>query len=71
MDKHVVRDGQQVALHALVERDDHLKPAHVPRIAGILQAVLVALEKELEKESAKKFDNVMYYFVFIQQYSSF
>lgn len=28
-----------------------LKPAHVTRVASILQTVLVALEKELEKES--------------------
>lgn len=29
----------------------HLKPSHVPWIAGILQAVLVALEEEFKEKS--------------------
>lgn len=32
----------------------HLESAHVSRIACILQAVLIALEKELEEESEKE-----------------
>lgn len=29
----------------------HLEPAHIPGVAGILQAVLVALEEEFQEES--------------------
>ena len=32
----------------------HLKPSHVPWIAGILQAVLVALEEEFKEKSETK-----------------
>lgn len=29
----------------------YLKPSHIPRIAGILQTILVALKEEFEKKS--------------------
>ncbi len=54
MHEHVVGDGHKVALHAGVERDDHLEATHVSRVPGILQTVLVALEEELEKVPGKR-----------------
>jgi hypothetical protein len=32
----------------------HLESSHVPRIAGVLEAVLIALEKELEEKPGKE-----------------
>ena len=34
----------------------HLEAAHIPRVAGILEAVLVALQEELEEEPARERD---------------
>ena len=41
-------------LMMLLDHNDfviHLEAAHIPRVAGILEAVLVALEEELQLES--------------------
>ena len=46
VNKHVVRHGQQLTLHAGLGGDDHLEPPHVARVAGILQAVLVTFQEE-------------------------
>ena len=54
MHKHVVRDGEQVPLHRGVQRHHHLEAPHVPRVAGVFQTVLVALQEELEEESGRK-----------------
>ena len=51
--KHVVRDGEQVPLHRGVQRHHHLEAPHVPRVAGVFQTVLVALQEELEEESGR------------------
>ena len=53
VDEHVVRDGEQLALHAGHGGDNHLEPAHVPRISRILQTILITLEEELQEEPDK------------------
>ena len=53
VDEHVVRDGEQLALHAGHGGDDHLEPPHVPGVSRILEAILIALEEKLELEPAK------------------
>uniref|UniRef100_A0A1I8JKI6 Phosphodiesterase n=1 Tax=Macrostomum lignano TaxID=282301 RepID=A0A1I8JKI6_9PLAT len=50
--KHVVRHSQQRPVQSRGGRNGHLEPTHVPRVACVLQAVLIALHEELQKESA-------------------
>ena len=50
VDEHVVRHGEQLALHAGHGGDDNLEPPHVPRISRILQAILITFEEELQEE---------------------
>ena len=55
VDEHVLGEGADGAAgeggrHA----DRDLEAAHVARVAGVLQAVLVALQEELELEPVKK-----------------
>ena len=50
VDEHVVRHGEQLALHAGHGGDDHLEPPHVPRVARILETILVALEEKFQEE---------------------
>ena len=50
VDEHVVRHGQQLALHAGLGGDHHLEPPHVSRVAGIFQAVLVTLQEKFQEE---------------------
>ena len=49
VDEHVLGEGERVRLVQVVgRRHRHLEAPHVPRVARILQAVLVALQEELE-----------------------
>ena len=50
VDEHVVRDGEQLALHTGHGGDDNLEPPHVSRVSSILQTVLITLEEELQEE---------------------
>lgn len=38
----------------VVMSSSYLEPSHVPRISGVLQAILVALEEELEEKPGNK-----------------
>jgi hypothetical protein len=38
--------------HTSIQLVHYLKSTHVPRVAGILETVLIALQEELEEESA-------------------
>ena len=51
VDEHGVGGGEQGAVHAYLGGEHDLEAAHVARVARVLQAVLVALEEELEEES--------------------
>ena len=47
--EHVLTDAQEAGgVHLQGSRDGHLEPSHVTRIACIFQAVLVALQEELQ-----------------------
>ena len=47
--EHVLGEGERVAVVQAVGRGHrHLEAPHVARVAGVLQAVLVALQEELQ-----------------------
>ena len=52
MNEHVVGDGQERLLETDARRDGNLEATHVTWVAGVLQAVLVALHEELEEKPA-------------------
>ena len=49
--EHVLGDGEERAVHAYLRADDYLEATHVARVACVLQAILVAFQKEFEKKS--------------------
>ena len=53
--EHVLGDAEQRGgVHLERRGDRHLEAPHVPRVARILQAVLVALQEELELEPGRE-----------------
>ena len=53
--EHVLGEGERVAVVQAVGRGHrHLEAPHVARVAGVLQAVLVALQEELEGVAARE-----------------
>ena len=51
VDEHVLGEGERVGLVQIVgRRHRHLEAPHVPRVARILQAVLVTLQKKFQLE---------------------
>ena len=51
VDEHVLAEAEQAGgVHVQGRRHGHLEPAHVPRVAGILKAILIALQEELQLE---------------------
>ena len=51
VDEHVLAEAEQAGgVHVQGRRHGHLEPAHVPRVAGILKAILIALEEEFQLE---------------------
>ena len=52
VDEHVVTHCQHVPVHVGGTAQHHLESTHVSRVARVLQTVLVAFEKELQKISA-------------------
>ena len=51
VDEHVLGEAEQRGrVHVEAGGHRHLEAAHVPRVAGILQAVLVTLQKEFQLE---------------------
>ena len=50
VDEHVVRDGEELALHAGHGGDDNLEPPHVAGVSRILQTILITFEEELQEE---------------------
>jgi recombinational DNA repair protein (RecF pathway) len=64
VDKHILADAEEgVGVHHEGGGHGHLEAAHVPRVARILQAVLVALQEELqlEPETKQQSDHVTHY----------
>ena len=55
VDEHVLGgDERLVGVEVEGGRDGHLEAPHVPRVAGVLQAVLVALQEELQIVAEKE-----------------
>ena len=53
VDEHVLAEAEQGAgVHVESGGDGHLEASHVPGVAGILEAVLIALQKEFQLEPA-------------------
>ena len=51
VDEHVLGEAEQRGrVHVEAGGHRHLEAPHVPRVAGILQAVLVTLQKEFQLE---------------------
>ena len=55
VDEHVLAEAEQRAgVHMQPGGDGHLEASHVPGVAGILEAVLIALQKEFQLEPANR-----------------
>ena len=51
VDEHVLAEAEQAGrVHVQGGRHRDLEPAHVPRVAGIFKAILIALQEELQLE---------------------
>ena len=53
VDEHILAVRQQVRLNVRRRPNGNLKAAHVSRVAGIFQAILIALEKTLHVVATK------------------
>ena len=51
VDEHVLAEAEQAGgVHVQGGRHRHLEPPHVPGVAGIFKAILIALQEELQLE---------------------
>ena len=51
VDEHVLAEAEQAGgVHVQGAGNRDLEPSHVPRVAGIFKAILIALQEELQLE---------------------